>query len=271
MAEEREKAPFPASPCSACGHADPGLEECVLLKPGGTSPVKQCEIFQRILQTARRFIRIRYPERSGDLDDVTQEIWLRLAKQREAGGTPSEKWVFRKWLRTVVFNCATDLFRRERVVAKKRCGACAHYDIAGSGGCRKASLRDPALGSEVENPWFGTKVGAETVPDTLDPPCREFLWRYRPRGIDEVEHQLEAPSSDPLALVESPGAEALAALARLARRGPEPMRRASVVYRYYVEGETLVEIARSLGITERTAHRDVRRAMGELREILERT
>lgn len=265
-----ERSPLASDrPCPACGRTHPGLEDCELLRPGSASPAGRCEIFRRIARTARRYIHLRYPERGGDLDDAIQEVWMRLSRQCGSGNAPPGGPVFWRWLRTVVFNCLTDLLRRERVVAKKRCGACAHFHGAGSRGCGKTVIRDPSLGREIENPWFGEKVGAETSPDALDPPCREFFWRYRPRGIEEVERELEAPATDPAALAEPPGAEALAALARLVRRGPETLRRASVVYRHYVKEEGLESISRSLGITARTARRDLQRALVELREILE--
>jgi DNA-directed RNA polymerase specialized sigma24 family protein len=78
-----------------------------------------------------------------------------------------------------------------------------------------------------------------------------------------------APGPDPAAAAEPPGAEVLAALARLARRGAEGLRRAAVVYRHHVQGRPMEGVARSLGITARTARRDARRALEELREILE--
>jgi DNA-directed RNA polymerase specialized sigma24 family protein len=47
------------------------------------------------------------------------------------------------------------------------------------------------------------------------------------------------------------------------------MRRAAIVYRHHVEGESLEFVAGALEISSRTARREVRRAFLELRELLE--
>lgn len=253
--------------CAGCGESDPALDACALLRPGSTVSERSCEIYARVARTVRGYVSLRYPERADDADDAIQEVWLRLATS--AARAPERGLELRRWLRAVAFHSVTDLFRKSRVVARKRCGACAHFRGPPPGGCEKMAVRDPASGEEIPNPWSGDRVRADTAPDDLDPPCREFSWRYRPRPLAEVAEAVAARWEDPASAVEPPGVEALEALARLARRGPESLRRAAVVYRHAVEGEPLEEVARSLGITSRTARRDAKKALAELREMLE--
>jgi RNA polymerase sigma factor (sigma-70 family) len=227
----------------------------------------RCEILRHIAWTARRFLQLRYPERRTDVDDVVQEVWIRIA-QGGRKGAPPRGAALRAWLRSVVMNLVTDLLRRERIVAKKRCGACVHFGQEEPKGCREAAVRDPSCGIPRENPWFGGRVDAETAPDRLDPPCLEFLWRYRPQSLEALPPGREAREPSVPERVEPPGSEVLRGLARLARRGADGVRRASIVYRHFIEEEPLDDVARSLGITSRTARRDVQRALAELREIL---
>ena len=135
---EDPAASSPGRVCPGCGHVDPGIEECPLLGPERARAGGRCEILRLIDWTARRHIRLRYPERMGDLDDVVQEVWIRLARAEARREAPARGAAFRSWLRAVVANRVTDLFRRERVVARKRCGAEEDASAAGYGGRRYA-------------------------------------------------------------------------------------------------------------------------------------
>ncbi|MBN1417451.1 MAG: sigma-70 family RNA polymerase sigma factor [Planctomycetes bacterium] len=256
-------------PCDGCEHFDGAKGVCAPLARRRIRPILEggaCRILAMARDFARRYIGARYPEARDRIDDVVQEVGLKLAGAPPEGeDLPSGYPGLRRWLFTVTANAATDLLRRERIVAKRRCGACAHYSSAPPPGCRRGSVRDPATGVAHPNPWFGGRVTAETDPRGLRPPCDGFFWRYRPRALDRG-------TEDPRA-TDRPGEEEDAreiheAVARLAARGPEGLRRALAVYRHYVEGERTEAIAEAIGVSARTIRREIERGLEDLREIL---
>jgi len=257
-------------PCGGCEHFDSEREECAPLARRRTRPILEggaCRILAMAGDFARRYVGARYPEARDRIDDVVQEVGLKLAAAPPEGeALPVTYPALRRWLFTVTANAATDLLRRERVVAKKRCGACAHYATAPPPGCRRETVRDAGTGVARPNPWFGGRVTAETDPGGLRPPCDGFFWRYRPQALDPG-------SPDPRAIdrkgeEQEDARELHEAIAKLAARGPDGLRRAFAVYRHYVEGEGTEAIATALGVTARTVRREIERGIEDLRGIL---
>ncbi len=215
------------------------------------------------------YLSVRAPTAHDLAEDMLQEV--RLALLEPSFTFPSDMSPtagdLRRYLRKVVLNRLTDLLRREKALAKKRCGACIYFSPRGT--CSKPTGRSPA-GDPAANPWYEKKLDPHTNPDSLDPPCREFFWRYRAETLNSASVGPEASQGkDAKAQERRETQEALLdALALLFTRGPEGRRCAYLLQQHYMNGRPAGALAEELGTSERTVRRLLKAGLKDLGEIL---
>jgi len=256
----------PDPPCRTCeAWKDPG---CAYVRRNDVRSLVErgkCAIGPALEEWVRHYVRFRAPSSGNMEEDLLQEIHLFLLEPGFSFPgriTPTAGHV-RRWLRTIVLNRLTDLLRRNRVIPKKRCGACLY--LSPRNRCSRALSQAPE-GKEVPNPHYDKELDPHTNPDVLVPPCPEFFWRYRRTPLEAV-----TPSSPP------PGESAekaetetllVEAMARLVAAGEAGRRQAYALREHFTNGRAAVSIAEELGLSERTVRRAIQAGLAALARIL---
>ena len=256
----------PDPPCRTCeAWKEPG---CAYVRRNDIRALVErgkCAIGRALEEWVRHYVRFRAPASGNAEEDLLQEIHVFLLEPGFSFPerlTPTAGHV-RRWLRTVVLNRLTDLLRRERVIPKKRCGACLYFTPRNS--CSRA-LSKTAEGKEVPNPHYEKELDPHTNPDGLVPPCPEFFWRYRRTPLEAVTPSAPPPGE----AAEKAETESLLveAVAELVLSGESGRRQAYVLREHFTNGRALVHIAEELGLSERTVRRTVQAGLAALARIL---
>jgi len=254
----------PQEICRSCGF---WREGCVLIRESRLAELLDaapCRPWEWVERWVSRFVRFLQPNAVSHREDLLQDLQLHL-RQPSFRLPPSlvpDSQHFRSYLRSVVLNRASDFLRHERIVPKVRCGACLYRGVSGK--CTKALGVDKS-GREIPHPHYEKAVDPGTNPGSLEPPCEEFFWRYRPLRLEEAGRPAP-PGRDPRA--EERSAVLALALAELMREGPQGRRRALILREHFLRGKTVVETAKRLGLNERTVRRNIQAALEALRKII---
>jgi RNA polymerase sigma factor (sigma-70 family) len=258
----------PEGPCRGCSFWEEG---CRLIRDGRTGELLDagaCRPWRWVPDWIDRFLRCHHANAVPQREDLLQDLQLHLRQPSfrfPADLTPDAHHL-RPYLRSVVLNRASDFLRKERVVPKVRCGACLYRGRKGR--CTCAVTAGEGAG-EVRHPHLDEPVDAGANPLTLEPPCREFFWRYRPLSVEDLGERRKAAAAPARDLADEEVADLLtAALAALMRAGPSGRRRALVLREHFLAGRTATAIADSLGLNERTVRRNLQAGLEALRVIL---
>jgi len=255
-------------PCASCPFWAKG---CRLMLEGRLAELLDrgaCRPTEWIASWIQRLLQNTAPHWSLDSEDLLQEmqVYLREGGLKLPEDLPPDAKHLRRYLRSAVLNRISDLLRHQKVIPKVRCGACLYRGARGT--CMKATTVDGAGGIKP-HPHYGRAVDPGASPASLDPPCSEFFWRYRPLRLDEIA---EIKKSE--AAPDDQGTQELksilaAALEELASGGAARFRQAYFLKKYFLDGRPATELAREAGLNERTVRRHIAAGLGALRRILE--
>lgn len=173
--------PPPVSPPTSPSDFALAVPPCVAL-PERKEPVPDelAEWFAREVQpheeTLRSFLRHRFPT-IGDVDDIVQETYARLCRERKAGKVFEAK----SYLFPVARNLAIDLFRRNKVVAVGGLGVIESLGVL-------AEKADPAEQAAEADELQLLDAAMATLPER----CREIFSLRRIQGLsyDEISVRL---------------------------------------------------------------------------------
>jgi DNA-directed RNA polymerase specialized sigma24 family protein len=253
--------------CLPCRHFLEGSLECRLLYAGGEGYLaafdgKPCQPRKFLIRFFEiRLRRTREPNPADRAEDFAHSLIHRLAESDTQPGFLSLDLIgLRRFLAARAEHLLID--ERRRTEGRVRCGNCRYHHREGA--LRLCDYPDP------DHYWSGKPVVASEDPRRFDPPCDKYAsGRARAASLEEAHERVgfeaEAKPTNPLATVELDQSLIVAADCFAAVQRVDPVAW-NVVRMFFLEKQSLTDIADKLGVSSKTVQRKKTTGLDLLRE-----